>query len=87
MMLRTAACALALLLLFLGGSPATALPPFSWDTVPTYIHCANISGPWNDKALERMTSKGVGFVVFEKVHGLLAAPINTRCVPSSPLQL
>ena len=79
MMPRAAACAsLVLLLLVLGGGgPATALPPFSWDIVPTYIHCANISGPWNDKALERMTSKGVGFVVFEKVHGLLAAPINT----------
>ena len=24
-----------------------------------------------------MTSPGVGFVVFEKVHGLLAPPVNT----------
>ena len=26
-----------------------ALPPWSWDTMQTYIHCANMSGPWNDE--------------------------------------
>ena len=46
--------------------------------MPTYIHCSNISGQWNARAVTRMaTTRGVGFVVFEKVHGLLAAPVNT----------
>lgn len=25
---------------------ASTLPPWSWDTIQTYIHCANMSGPW-----------------------------------------
>ena len=50
-----------------------ALPPFQWDTVPTYVHCANMSGPWNAMALDRMTHKGVGFVVFEKVRAFVPA--------------
>ena len=73
-MWRLLLLALSHLLLPEGGA---ALPPFSWDRIQTYIHCANMSGAWNELALQRMTSKGVGFVVFEKVHGLFADPVNT----------
>lgn len=31
---------------------ATAMPPWSWDVVPTYFHCANVTGEWNDAALQ-----------------------------------
>eukprot|EP01047_Picozoa_sp_COSAG01_P012292 COSAG01_NODE_551_length_15579_cov_30.915181_2_plen_445_part_00 len=67
--------AAALLVVVALSSPV--LPPFSWDTVQTYVHCANASGPWNSLALERLTAPGVGFVVFEKTHGLFADPVNT----------
>ena len=73
---RLAPLLLALVLVHIP-PPSSALPPFSWDTVQTYIHCANMSGNWNELALQRMTSKNVGFVVFEKVHGLFADPVNT----------
>ena len=45
---------------------ATALPPWSWDTVQTYVHCANYSGEWNDEALAVLAKQP--FVVFEKYH-------------------
>ena len=54
---------------------SSALPPFSWDTVQTYIHCANMSGPWNDAAVAQLAK--ASFVVFEKVHGVFAPPANT----------
>ena len=41
-------------LLSIGLPLAVGLPPFSWNTVPTYIHCANITGQWNAKAVARM---------------------------------
>lgn len=47
---------------------AQGLPPWSWDTVQTYIHCANVSGEWNDGALRRLAQQP--FVVFEKPHKL-----------------
>ena len=31
-------------------------PPFSWDTVPLFIHAGNISGPLNDTAAKYMSS-------------------------------
>eukprot|EP00665_Eupelagonemidae_sp_cell47_P004177 gene4177-4346_t len=27
---------------------------WSWDTVQTYVHCANKTGAWNDAALAAM---------------------------------
>eukprot|EP01047_Picozoa_sp_COSAG01_P008008 COSAG01_NODE_310_length_19129_cov_22.110615_12_plen_434_part_00 len=48
--------------------PQEALPPWSWDTVQTYIHCANTTGEWNPAALRRLASQQ--FVVFEKNHKL-----------------
>ena len=29
-----------------------ALPQFSWDTLPVFFHSSNISGPYNEKALQ-----------------------------------
>jgi hypothetical protein len=43
-------------------------PRWSWDTVQTYIHCANITGEWNREALNRLAKQS--FVVFEKNHKL-----------------
>ena len=47
---RLASLLLALVLMHIL-PPSSALPPFSWDTVQTYIHCANMSGNWNELAL------------------------------------
>jgi hypothetical protein len=47
-------------------APSNALPPWSWDTVQTYVHCANYSGEWNDDALKVLAQQP--FVVFEKYH-------------------
>ena len=38
-------------------SLALALPPWSWDTVQTYVHCANYTGEWNDDALAIMATQ------------------------------
>ena len=54
----------------------SALPPWSWDTIQSYIHCANYSGAWNEGALERLNT--ASFVVFEKAHGSLAEPLFDR---------
>ena len=52
---------------------ARAAPAWSWDTVQTYVHCANTSGEWNDAALLAMATTKA-FVVFEKNHKALADP-------------
>ena len=54
---------------------ADALPPWSWDTMQVYIHCANMSGPWAPWAAAQLAK--ASFVVLEKPHGLFAAPVNT----------
>jgi len=56
-------------------SAARAMPPWSWDTLQTYVHCANLSGAWSDAAIARM-GRGA-FVVFEKNHALFAPPAGT----------
>jgi len=63
------------LMLLLTLAVAEALPRWSWDTVQTYIHCANITGEWNGGALHRLAQQP--FVVFEKNHKLFAPPMNT----------
>ena len=30
---------------------AAARPNWSWDVLPNYFHCANVSGEWSDEAL------------------------------------
>lgn len=63
-------------LLLLATSPITALPPWSWDTVQTYVHCANRTGSlWNEQAVAAFANQS--FVVFEKNHGIWADPVNT----------
>merc|ERR1711968_27492 len=61
------------LLVFLISS-LDALPPWSWDTIQTYIHCANMSGPWAPWAAQKLAM--ASFVVFEKPHGLFYPPVN-----------
>ena len=66
---------LILLLSLLHLTTLTALPKWSWSNIQTYIHCANVSGPWNSAAINRMVQGA--FVVFEKDTGLFAPPMNT----------
>eukprot|EP01048_Picozoa_sp_COSAG05_P000614 COSAG05_NODE_17_length_35518_cov_34.728084_29_plen_379_part_00 len=49
-----------------------ALPPWSWDTLQTYVHCANYTGEWNDEALAVLAKQP--FVVFEKYHKAFEQP-------------
>merc|ERR1719174_1000834 len=51
------------------------MPKWSWDTIQTYIHCANRTGEWNDDALDILATQQ--FVVFEKNHKVFAEPVNT----------
>ena len=41
-----AACKVGLIAAF-GVLTTTALPEWSWDTIQTYVHCANFTGEWN----------------------------------------
>ena len=51
---------------------STALPPFSWDRVPTYIHFANQSGAFDEDAVKQLAKQS--FVVFEKDQGRWPQP-------------
>ena len=51
---------------------ASALPPWSWDKLQTYVHCANFTGEWNDESLAIMAKQP--FVVFEKYHKVFEEP-------------
>ena len=43
-----------------------AFPRWSWDTVQTFMHCANVTGEWNDAALDRMANMSyVTYVSYE----------------------
>ncbi|MBT3198950.1 MAG: hypothetical protein HN350_03450 [Phycisphaerales bacterium] len=46
----------------------TALAPFSWDTVPVYIHFGKSSGPLTDDEV-KFVARTSNFVCFEKGHG------------------
>eukprot|EP01084_Bolivina_argentea_P035694 66154_1 len=52
-------------------------PLFSWDTVPTYIHMCNRSGPFNEEANKRLATYPI--VTIEKGQGDLSngtLPLN-----------
>jgi hypothetical protein len=53
---------------------SSALPPWSWDTMQTYVHCANMSGPWAPWAAAQLAK--ASFVVLEKPHGVFSSPVN-----------
>lgn len=53
----------------------TSLPRFSWDTLPTYFHCSNLSGPFTDDSIKAISRNS--FAVFEKMTGLFSPPANT----------
>eukprot|EP00663_Eupelagonemidae_sp_cell21sb_P005694 gene5694-2030_t len=53
---------------------ASAMPRFSWDTIQTFTHCANISGPLSPAALRAFRNNS--FVVIEKMQCLFCAPVN-----------
>eukprot|EP01052_Picozoa_sp_SAG31_P057081 SAG31_NODE_16695_length_699_cov_1.203333_1_plen_118_part_01 len=82
-MVRTAALALQLLPSN-GDSPRLAalrqrdgqqaMPRFSWDTIQTFSHCANSSGPLSPVALEYFRNDS--FVVIEKSQAISSAPVN-----------
>ena len=46
------------------------MPPFSWDTVPVFIHMCNASGPFNDSTLEYLTK--FPMITIEKGQGINA---------------
>jgi hypothetical protein len=48
------------------------LPPFSWARVPTFAHCCNESGLFNDEILRYMSRQS--FVVIEKSQGVAESP-------------
>ena len=47
----------------------SVLPPFSWDTVPVYIHFGKNSGPLTDDEA-KFVARTSSFVCFEKGHGM-----------------
>ena len=49
-------------------------PRWSWDTIQTFHHCSNTTGPFSPAALEAFANDS--FVVIEKVNALphLSAP-------------
>lgn len=51
-----------------------SLPPWSWDTIQTFSHCSNTTGPLSSAALEYFSSNS--FVVIEKVQCLACEPVN-----------
>ena len=69
--MKLAASAATLLLV----GTANALPPWTWDTMQSYVHCANMSGAWAPWAADVLAE--ASFVVFEKWHGMFASPANT----------
>jgi hypothetical protein len=67
---------LAALVASSSSSLARAAPPrFSWETLPTFVHCSNASGPLNDEIIALMASSG--FAVIEKYQALEADPPYT----------
>ena len=52
-----------------------APPTFSWDTLPTFVHCSNASGPLNDAIIQLMANSG--FAVIEKYQALESTPAYT----------
>ena len=43
------------------------VPKFSWDKIPTYIHCQNKSGPLSADVAARFAERAA-FVTIEKEH-------------------
>jgi hypothetical protein len=61
--------------LFLVLLPAiVALPTFSWDTVPLYVHCANKTGQLSPSFAARVAK--TSFITLEKWHCLECSPAN-----------
>ena len=59
---------LVLLVLSLCACPGfTALPQFSWDTMPVFFHSSNTSGQYNDQALKTIAKFQMATI--EKVMG------------------
>jgi hypothetical protein len=55
-------------------SLTSALPPFSWEKLPLYVHCANQTGPLSPAFRARAAK--TTFVTLEKWHCLDCAPKN-----------
>jgi len=55
---------------------AISVAPWSWDTVSTFVHCSNMTGPLNDEIVALMARSS--FTVLEKYQCLFCAPNQTR---------
>ena len=63
----------ATLLFIAAAAAAPALPPWTWATTPTFVHCSNQSGPLNDDIIAMMATSS--FTVIEKYMCLQCAPV------------
>mmetsp|Transcript_24832 Transcript_24832/g.74714 ORF Transcript_24832/g.74714 Transcript_24832/m.74714 type:complete len:368 (+) Transcript_24832:126-1229(+) len=64
-----------LALLLTVGTVQAAPPSWTWDTVQTFVHCSNNSGPLNHEIAELMANSS--FAVIEKYMCLECAPCHT----------
>ena len=64
--------AMKILLFLLLNLASAARPKFSWETVPTFIHCSNASGELNQDAVSAMSQ--ASYTVLEKFQCLSCAP-------------
>lgn len=68
------ALAWTLFLLLSSASAQPSLPPWTWGTVPTFVHCSNSSGPLNDAILDTMAA--ASWTVIEKFQCVECAPVG-----------
>ena len=55
---------------------AVTVPTFDWNTVNTYIHCANMSGGWSDDALAMMKKQNPKYIVYS-IFGMLGDELQS----------
>ena len=56
-------------------SDTPGIAPWSWDTMSTFVHCSNMSGPLNTEIVALMARSS--FTVLEKYQCLFCAPNQT----------
>ena len=59
------------------------VPRWSWDTIQTYMHCANLTGEWNDAALDAMAK--MSYVTFESSHKMSVSLPRSHLYSITPL--
>ena len=63
-----------IMLLLLSARLGQPLPPWSWETIQTFSHCSNTTGPLSPAALNYFSNNS--FTVIEKVQCIACAPVN-----------